>query len=167
MSSFSIIDDYNNQLKKYRVMNVPIFSSTNWNKLLKPNAFSIVNKLSQTVLFTGYLTGFLTDDRRYIHIKIRFNLKGTTDYTYQSLKFYITPANLHKTIHISFVKTFTEIGLYDVWIYVDGTETGYDSVFQADSNDVLCLNATFYHNNTIEDFSTPAYYYQIPPVISH
>jgi hypothetical protein len=70
---------------------------------------------------------------------------------------------VHRTIHISFVKTFTEIGLYDVWIYVEGTETGgYDSVFQAD---VLYLNATFYHNNTIEDFSTPAYYYEIPPVI--
>ena len=180
MSSFSIIDDVD-KVSKYRVVHVPIFSSSqgNWNKLLKPKGFSIVNSLCQTVLFTGYLSGFSIADNQAVEIKIRFNINGRADYTEESIKFFITTANVHRIIPINFVKTFTptllsptlppltEIGLYDVYIYVNPTDVGsVDSYFMSDSKDVLYLNATFYHNNTTDDFSTPPYVYNPPPIIS-
>jgi hypothetical protein len=171
MSSFSIVDK-KKVTPKYTVLSVPIFSipkgGTGWNKFLKPNAFSINNNLNQSVLFTGYLsgTGIFVNVlyNVFVEVKIRFNLHGQTNYTYEILKFSITniqDLNWHWNIPINFVKTFSAVtpespepfGLYDVYIYIEGTN------FTSNADDVLYLNATFYHNdNTTDFFSTPAYY---------
>lgn len=171
MSSFSIVDK-KKVTTKYRVLSVPIFSipkgGTGWNNFLKPNAFSINNTLNQSVLFTGHLSGTgIYGGYGYtvsVEIKIRFNPHGKneqTDYTYEILSFPIMDTigidgMLRFYIPINFVKTFSELGLYDVYIYIQGTSVSGTS-FTCDTNDVLYLNATFYHNDTTDIFSTPAY----------
>ena len=100
--------------------------------------------------YSGNITLIETTNYNYyfnppnqLEIKIRFNLHGQTNYTYESLKF-PNSTKSHSIVVINFVKTFTEMGLYDV--YIMGTD------ITTDSNDTLYLNATLCDIDTTDIF---------------
>ena len=141
MASFSIVDDKISKNYKVKIVSIFEISEGSWNTSLKTNAFNIINNSlteTQRVLFTGYLSLLSVVPSNLpsqIQIKLRFNLNGSTNYIYESLNFFISESR--QIIPINFVKTFTQPGLYDVYIYIEGTD------FVSDTSDVLYLNATF------------------------
>jgi hypothetical protein len=150
MSSFSIVDDNNNLKYKFRF--IPIFSilASSWNNSLKTKAFNIVYQ-NQSVLFTGCLSGF-PSALSYTHeIKIRFNLTGSTNYTYEILRFPVDDGGLHSFFPINFVKIFTTPGLYDVYIESPTFSSGANSFDSGIPKDFLNLNVNLYDLIVEED----------------
>jgi hypothetical protein len=91
---------------------------------------------SQQVLFSGHVSGYSQIANNLVTIKLRFNLNGTTTYTYEDIKFYINASYTHVVFPINLVRTFA-FGLYDVYIYVPS-----GSSFITDIGDFVFLNST-------------------------
>jgi hypothetical protein len=119
------------------IFDLNVGSTSNWGAgTLKMNAFGTTRQgSSQQVLFSGHVSGYSQIAGQVVTIKLRTNPNGSTNYTYEDIKFYVNASYTHIVFPINFVRNYN-FGSYDAYIYVSSSN------FLTDIGDLCYLNAT-------------------------